>query len=458
MPRIVVRDARVLGLTALVVVAASVAAAPQASDSWSRQGERPGDHGSVDGRLERGGDLPASVLSRDAARADEDRLAAEVAAQAPPITTTANASTVSTASTSAATPTGTGGDGRVRLTGADLAIPTRVLAAYRGAATRINIERPGCRLSWPVLAGIGKVESGHAIGRQISADGTVTPTILGPRLDGSAGTARITDTDGGLLDHDTELDRAVGPMQFIPSTWKWAGRDGNGDGTASPDNISDATLAAAGYLCRAGDLSVPERLTAAVHSYNPSDEYVRTVLAWADEYASADPAVLAAAGTRADARTPAQAKTPAPAAAAQPQVHTVSLTEPAPSSTPTPTPRAYPSSAPTSAAPAPTPTPSASPSPAANPVPVAASPLSSPTATPTASTTGPGAGGGSCPGWSVVPGPAGVAIVDSGSAVVGVGVGVGADGQAFRDAAANRVPRIEATALPSAAGCAASTP
>jgi membrane-bound lytic murein transglycosylase B len=163
-----------------------------------------------------------------------------------------------------------------------------MLAAYRQAAVRINIERPGCQLSWSVLAGIGRIESGHAAGRRISADGTVTPTILGPRLDGSPGIALIRDTDHGMLDHDTEFDRAVGPMQFIPSTWRWAGRDADGDGTASPDNIDDATLAAAGYLCRSGDLSVPARLTAAIHRYNPSDAYVRAVLAWAAGYADAE--------------------------------------------------------------------------------------------------------------------------------------------------------------------------
>jgi len=37
-------------------------------------------------------------------------------------------------------------------------------------------------------------------------------------------------------------------MQFIPSTWQLAGRDGNGDGTADPFNIDDAALSAATCL------------------------------------------------------------------------------------------------------------------------------------------------------------------------------------------------------------------
>ncbi len=75
------------------------------------------------------------------------------------------------------------------------------------------------------------------------------PTILGPVLDGDNGTALLLDTDGGAYDQDRRYDRAVGPMQFVPATWAELGRDGNGDGIKDPNNIWDATLAAAGYLC-----------------------------------------------------------------------------------------------------------------------------------------------------------------------------------------------------------------
>ncbi|WP_052710793.1 lytic transglycosylase domain-containing protein [Pseudofrankia sp. DC12] len=173
----------------------------------------------------------------------------------------------------------------VTLTAADRRIPAPVLAAYQQAATTLTSEQPGCRLRWQLLAGIGKVESGNATGRQISPDGTVSPTILGPRLTGGGGFARILDTDRGALDGDTAYDRAVGPLQFLPSTWSGAGRDGNADGHRDPNNIHDAALAAGGYLCaHHRDLANPTQLTAAIRAYNPSDAYVRAVLAWTTGY------------------------------------------------------------------------------------------------------------------------------------------------------------------------------
>lgn len=163
-------------------------------------------------------------------------------------------------------------------------IPATVLDAYRKAEAALGQAKPGCNLPWELLAAIGKVESGQAGGGNVDASGdTITP-ILGPALNGN-GFAHIKDTDNGAFDGDSTYDRAVGPMQFIPSTWAWAGRDGNGDGAANPNNIYDAALAAGHYLCRFGwDLSTEDDLRRAILSYNNSTDYLNTVLSWLEFY------------------------------------------------------------------------------------------------------------------------------------------------------------------------------
>ena len=167
-----------------------------------------------------------------------------------------------------------------------LGIPGIALDAYHRATDRLNAEQPGCEMDWTVLAGIGQVESNQGRGK-FDVHGDTIGRILGPRLDGSLpGTAVITDTDGGRFDGDPEFDRAVGPVQFIPSTWKLLGRDGNADGVADPNNIYDGALAAATLLCnQGGSMADPAARTRAILAYNNSLAYVANVNAWAHGYA-----------------------------------------------------------------------------------------------------------------------------------------------------------------------------
>lgn len=168
---------------------------------------------------------------------------------------------------------------------ASAGIPANVHLAYARAAAELATTRPGCRLPVTLLAAIGRVESGHARGGQVDARGTTFTPILGPRLDGGPGLAAIPDTDGGAHDGDAVWDRAVGPMQFIPGTWRTWAADGNGDGAADPHNVHDAALAAGGYLCADGrDLSTEEGLRAGVLSYNRSEFYLSLVRQWMAVY------------------------------------------------------------------------------------------------------------------------------------------------------------------------------
>ncbi|WP_238783653.1 hypothetical protein [Streptomyces monomycini] len=74
-------------------------------------------------------------------------------------------------------------------------------------------------------------------------------------------------------------------MQFIPSTWGSWGADGDGDGVKDPNNMFDAALGTARYLC-AGDRDVSRDadLDRAILSYNNSRAYVNAVRKWMDAY------------------------------------------------------------------------------------------------------------------------------------------------------------------------------
>ena len=168
-------------------------------------------------------------------------------------------------------------------------IPPVAAGAYVRAARHVAAIDPGCGLKWWLIAGIGYVESGHAASGGSGApgwNGVARPPIIGPVLDGSGGYAAIHDTDNGVYDGDKRWDRAVGPMQFLPSTW---GRWGNGN----PENIVAAADATARYLCASGgDLTTPRGMALAVFSYNHSFDYVRLVMSVGARYAGIDPSSL----------------------------------------------------------------------------------------------------------------------------------------------------------------------
>ncbi len=167
-------------------------------------------------------------------------------------------------------------------------VPERALQAYAYAHTVVAETQPDCRLTWVTLAGIARIESNHGRfqGRTLGEDGRPSTPIIGIPLNGGPNVRAIGDTDGGQLDGDQVWDRAVGPFQFIPTSWaKWRS-DGDGDGAGDPQDIDDASVAAARYLCAGNrDLSTGLGWQRAVLSYNNSAAYVQSVYAAAEGYA-----------------------------------------------------------------------------------------------------------------------------------------------------------------------------
>jgi hypothetical protein len=224
-------------------------------------------------------------------------------------------------------------------------IPVRALAGYRKAVALVDPVDPGCHIDWALLAAIGRVESDHGRfgGNRLDSGDVARPGIIGIALDGTNGTARITDTDAGVMDRDTVYDRAVGPMQFLPGTWRAVGPDADGDGVKNPQDMADAATAAAIYLCSGhADLSQPAGLSSAIMRYNASDSYVRTVTAIADAYrhgVTALPASALPASGPPDARTAGSSVAvgmvrPAPAAPARAGATPASVLRPTPAATP----------------------------------------------------------------------------------------------------------------------------
>jgi membrane-bound lytic murein transglycosylase B len=172
-------------------------------------------------------------------------------------------------------------------TGTRVGIPVVAVQAYGYAELVVARTMPSCRLSWTTIAAIAKVESSHGShnGAVLGVDGAVQPPIFGLPLDGKGGRQEIRDTDQGTVDSDTTYDRAVGPLQFIPSTWLAFKVDADNNTIADPNDIDDASLTAATYLCQGGrDMSKADAWWDAILSYNAVRPYAQKVFEAANDY------------------------------------------------------------------------------------------------------------------------------------------------------------------------------
>ncbi len=238
-------------------------------------------------------------------------------------------------------------------------IPMSALAAYQRAAAVVTTADRACALDWTLLAAVGMVESDHGRLKSSRLDdsGKATPPIYGPALTAPAGDP-APDTDAGAVDKLTSGDRAVGPMQFIPSTWPLVAVDGDGDGVRDPQDIDDAALAAAVYLCSGDeDVSTDAGKKAALTRYNRSEAYVATVLKIAKGYSDSpyggDDIELAAAPAHAEPNPGRPGQNAAKKADKKPAKKKPGTTAPKssagtrPSNEPSPTPSTAPSPSPT---------------------------------------------------------------------------------------------------------------
>jgi hypothetical protein len=291
--------------------------------------------------------------------------------------------------------------------GAVNGVPRGVFPAYRRATANLAVVRPNCGLTWPLLAGIGKVESAHASGGRVDVAGTTRGRILGPVLNGVGGTGKVKDTDNGQYDQDKIWDRAVGPMQIIPGVWTEFGADGNGDGFRNPNNVYDAVTTVAVYLCSKGDdLKSPRDLVAALLRYQHSKDFVATVLRWMRLYSKSAVLVPNAKGNlstpkaigNADRKVDPRQVPDVPTDVATQSKATPKPTTSRPTTEPTtPDPGRTPTSRPTHPTDTPTDEPSLTPSPKPTPTP-SPKPTPSPTPTPTPSP-------GPCPTGATTPSP-----------------------------------------------------
>ncbi|GAB2725301.1 hypothetical protein GCM10027089_56590 [Nocardia thraciensis] len=166
-----------------------------------------------------------------------------------------------------------------------LGLPGIAQAAYQNAERVLAQENPNCHMPWSVLAGIGQVESHHAYGKA-DAKGYPLDPIYGPVLDGSLGGNQVVHaTDGELDGGMSSYTRAVGPMQFLPETWRKYAADGDSDGISDPQDLFDAALTAGKYLCSGNlDMNDLSQRSRAIMRYNNSMAYVANVMAWEVAY------------------------------------------------------------------------------------------------------------------------------------------------------------------------------
>ena len=146
----------------------------------------------------------------------------------------------------------------VVVTDGSTGIPVTVLAAYRKAEANLAAAKPSCHLPWWVLAGIGRIESGHASGGRVDADGTTRGRIVGIALDGSvSGTAVVKDTDGGRGTATPSSTAPSGRCSSCPARGGRGARTATVTGWPTPTTSSTRPRARATCCARPATSPIP---------------------------------------------------------------------------------------------------------------------------------------------------------------------------------------------------------
>jgi hypothetical protein len=192
-------------------------------------------------------------------------------------------------------------DGQPPTAPADETFGSRLSTQLLRRPARLTVACLATVLGPAVVAHAGSIDARPVVAVQPSTDAAATGPITAPIPAPVPGNwaswlpvaRRAADTCPGLSSAvlvaissvESDLGRhtgtsaagAVGPMQFLPSTWAAYGADGDGDGVTDVMNPVDAVHGAARLLCANGGAD-STRLASAIWNYNHSDEYVRQVI------------------------------------------------------------------------------------------------------------------------------------------------------------------------------------
>jgi hypothetical protein len=166
-------------------------------------------------------------------------------------------------------------------------VPQNVAVSIEKGFSRLRSDHPECKIDGAMLAAVASNES-HGWWDRVKDDGIMRPPLYGVSLDGSGKGGNRTPHINKLSQADKDrfgvtgrYIKAVGPTQFLPSTWINVEKEHGAQ--LDPQSMIDSTLATGLYLCnRAGiqndPLASDDSAAKAFRGYNNSGSYVKSAM------------------------------------------------------------------------------------------------------------------------------------------------------------------------------------